>query len=623
MRSAVLGNRALLYLDLALEDVIRTAAESTVPTLQSLADASQVFALLLENLCLSSPLNQELCVCLADWHKLPDNWWSCRDGALKAVAVVDRVCRALGELSDKMTANLQVQAEYMGSELKEVEDWQTKLFSEEVVRGSAAFAVSLVCTEMDPKLRQVAEMGAWQIISPGKDAKCKGRVVVVDDLSTVQEQVYLEDTVMVCRLVGGDEEIPDGVVACITPNAPDILSHVSVRARNCEVLFATCYDPSIVDGLSGKAGEFVELTRLPSGEVTYASTEAPAAVAAAVAAAPEKKASKVVMQKPRWCKKYAVGMDDMKAGVVGAKSRNLAELRGQLPSWINLPPSVAVPFGSFEALLDHPTNREVKTKLDALYKQVETDLSKLEACREVILGLQAPAELQAALVNNTAEAGVPWGTGDDHWDLAFAALKEVWASQYNERAYLSLRKAGLPHTQLCMAVLVQRVVPADYAFVIHTVNPSSGDVNEIYIEMVQGLGETLVGNFAGRALAAVVPKNDLDAPLVKSYPSKSTGLFVEETLIFRSDSNGEDLEGYAGAGLYDSIPMHHWEERAVSHDMDPLMQDEELRRQVLSLVARVGFEVENALGTAQDIEGAIEMTSEGPKVTLVQTRPQM
>ena len=45
---------------------------------------------------------------------------------------------------------------------------------------------------------------------------------------------------------------------------------------------------------------------------------------------------------------------------------------------------------------------------------------------------------------------------------------------------------------------------------------------------------------------------------------------------------GEDLEGYAGAGLYDSVPMHHWREEPVSHDSDPIMSDSELRRQVRS-----------------------------------------
>lgn len=33
---------------------------------------------------------------------------------------------------------------------------------------------------------------------------------------------------------------------------------------------------------------------------------------------------------------------------MGAKSRNLANLRGKLPDWVKLPPAVTVPFGSFE-----------------------------------------------------------------------------------------------------------------------------------------------------------------------------------------------------------------------------------------------------------------------------------
>lgn len=52
------------------------------------------------------------------------------------------------------------------------------------------------------------------------------------------------------------------------------------------------------------------------------------------------------------------------------------------------------------------------------------------------------------------------------------------------------------------------------------------------------------------------------------YPSKSDGMFVPESLIFRSDSNGEDLEGYAGAGLYDSITMDPTELRKVDYSSD-------------------------------------------------------
>ncbi len=47
--------------------------------------------------------------------------------------------------------------------------------------------------------------------------------------------------------VSGEEEIPEGAVAVLTPDAPDVLSHVSVRARNMRVLFATCHDSEPLD----------------------------------------------------------------------------------------------------------------------------------------------------------------------------------------------------------------------------------------------------------------------------------------------------------------------------------------------------------------------------------------
>ena len=58
-------------------------------------------------------------------------------------------------------------------------------------------------------------------------------------------------------------------------------------------------------------------------------------------------------------------------------------------------------------------------------------------------------------------------------------MQGVWASKYNERALLSMRKVGLDFRDLRMAVLVQRVVPAAYAFVIHTHNPSTGSPDEV------------------------------------------------------------------------------------------------------------------------------------------------
>ena len=168
-----------------------------------------------------------------------------------------------------------------------------------------------------------------------------------------------------------------------------------------------------------------------------------------------------------------------------------------------------------------------------------------------------------------------------------------------------------------MSVLIQRVVEADYAFVIHTANPFTGARDEIYAEFVLGLGETLVGNYPGRALSFTWSKQAARAQL-RSLPSKSTGLFGGG-LIFRSDSNAEDLAGYAGAGLYDSVMLTPPREVPLDYTGERLLWDDEFRTSVMGKVAEIGIAVEQASDAAQDIEGAY---AKG-EWHVLQSRPQM
>jgi hypothetical protein len=46
-----------------------------------------------------------------------------------------------------------------------------------------------------------------------------------------------------------------------------------------------------------------------------------------------------------------------------------------------------------------------------------------------------------------------------------------------------------------------QVVPAQYAFVVHTADPLTGDAGTTVGELVVGMGEALVGNLPGRALS--------------------------------------------------------------------------------------------------------------------------
>lgn len=70
---------------------------------------------------------------------------------------------------------------------------------------------------------------SWQVISP---VEVCGFIFSVNELITTQSKVYRRPTIKIVSRVTGNEEIPDGVVAVLTPDMPDVLSHVAIRARN-------------------------------------------------------------------------------------------------------------------------------------------------------------------------------------------------------------------------------------------------------------------------------------------------------------------------------------------------------------------------------------------------------
>ena len=80
-----MGCRELLYLDLALENTVRAAAERGSGA--SGTGAAALMAPLLQNLVLSAGDNEELAYCLKAWQALPDTVktgrYPAKDDALK------------------------------------------------------------------------------------------------------------------------------------------------------------------------------------------------------------------------------------------------------------------------------------------------------------------------------------------------------------------------------------------------------------------------------------------------------------------------------------------------------------------------------------------------------------
>ncbi|WPT16709.1 Alpha-glucan water dikinase [Picochlorum sp. SENEW3] len=621
--NGMLGDhREIMYLDLALENIVRAAAERGAGAAGS--SAASLMTPLLQNLALSLENNEEICYCLKAWQDLDDEvkhgGYPSKDQALRGMAVIERIRRALADASDTMVNTLQDISSLLGNAFG-CEEWSVQLFAEEVVRGGPAFAVSLVLSSIEQNLRSAAEMGAWQVISPVE--KTTGKLLMVPDLHVVADEVYKKPTILLASRVTGEEEVPLGVVGILSGDAPDVLSHLSVRCRNMKALFGACHEAEPLETLEELNEKYITITTNAAGAVSWEEVDSSAVASSESASNDAKTKKKLSVAKPTWCKEWSIGIDSFENGVVGAKSKNLASLRGKLPEWISLPSSIALPFGSFEAAMSSPINADIASQLEKSVKDARNgDTKALSTCRELIMGMEIPEEVQKDLAQTMKSNGISAPKDSDAWYQAFRALKAVWASKYNERAFTSTKRVGLDFDDVTMAVLVQKVVQAKYAFVIHTTNPMTGDEDEIYCELVKGMGESIVsGTVPGSALAFTAKKNDLENPKIVLYPSKSQGMFVrEESLIFRSDSNGEDLEGYAGAGLYDSVTTAVMTQELVDYSSDQILTDPEFAKDIMSRVCKTGAAIEKSLKSPQDVEGVIDPDN---VITVVQTRPQM
>ena len=185
----------------------------------------------------------------------------------------------------------------------------------------------------------------------------------------------------------------------------------------------------------------------------------------------------------------------------------------------------------------------------------------LRKCKQLMLSLEfVETDEKMAFIKSSL---LTFGIKESEWSLAWTSIKKVWASKFNERAFIATKKINVTLGDVYMAVLVQKIIPAEYAYVIHTANPTNGEEDEVYSEACRGLGESLVGDAPGQGLSFTYHKTTKQVK-VNSYPNKPIGLGATG-FIFRSDSNSEDLPGFAGAGLFDSFPMTSTEKYRVSY----------------------------------------------------------
>ena len=204
----------------------------------------------------------------------------------------------------------------------------------------------------------------------------------------------------------------------------------------------------------------------------------------------------------------------------GGKSANLGELMNARLTGATIPDGFTVPFFYYDQFLKenklddyiYEMMNDQKFVHDPAYRRgrltelrdriqkgsvnaaLRTKVLQLTHAKYPGQGLFARSSSNSEDLPNFSGAGlhtsVPNVKGDNE---LIEAIKTVWASLWNFEAYEARERAGIDHSKVYMAVLLQKGINADSAGVMITADPYNPESkNAIYISAKRGLGIKVV-----------------------------------------------------------------------------------------------------------------------------------
>ena len=309
--------------------------------------------------------------------------------------------------------------------------------------------------------------------------------------------------------------------------------------------------------------------------------------------------------------------------LVGGKNANLGEM---MNAGIPVPHGFAITAYSYKKFIEETGIAE------KIYKSIEetvkdpSDPKQYEEAskkiRALIESTPAPRDVEKAIKSAYRElcrkldldevfvAVRSSATAEDLPDASFAGQQETylnvkgeeeliektvkcWSSLFTPRAIFYRTQKGFAHEKVLISVGVQKMVNAKAAGVMFSINPVTGDPDQIVIEGNFGLGEAVVSG-------AVTP----DEFIV----DKRTMKIVERRIAAKKVQYTRDPE--TGKTVHLEVP--------AERQNQPCLSDEEVIK-----LAELAKKIEQHYGTAQDIEWAIDSDLKFPEnIFIVQSRPE-
>lgn len=297
--------------------------------------------------------------------------------------------------------------------------------------------------------------------------------------------------------------------------------------------------------------------------------------------------------------KYVIDLKgkDLSIEKIGGKALNLAKMSF---ANFNIPPAFVVSVDAYDFFIKKGLEYKISGILDSIDFTCENSVS--EGCsqiRSIIKQEELPQDLSVEL--NDKLENLPDGyyairssaVAEDLADASFAGqldsflnikkenipekVVDCWASYWNDRAMKYRHDASIKHLDTKMsatgiAVVVQKMVDADVSGVTFTVNPVDRS-NNMVIESTWGLGEAIASGIVTPDIFVLDREGNV---VEKSIKSKKKGYFLK---------NGENT--------LTTINEADKEKPTLNHG-------------ILKKLLKIGIELEELFGVAQDIEWALE-----------------
>ncbi len=526
----------------------------------------------------------------------------------RLMATLERMRRLAELYTDQVLALFPPRVSQLGHALG-VQEHAIQVFCEGDIRGNLVFQLSKLADMARSAVRLALALSPWEVLVPGE---ASGTLVKTGDLQAIAPEG--EPLITLLERAEGDEEIPARVRGIILCHPIPHLSHLGVRARQGLIPLVTTDDSQALASLEGFVDQSVSLRvapetvtvapvvsdpRSPEVEATQASVSIPQ-----VEMVSESQCWALSEARLETCGAKATGARDLLA-LAQTSEGAFRALDGQalpfgvMEHCLSLDPEREQAYKTLQATLEQGWPQDAEERLHqlrTLVRQIPVPTAVVAQMRE-FFGETTRLAVRSSANSEDLEAFAGAGLYDSIIGVPAAdsgsAIQRVWASLWTRRATLSRRQAGIGHADVHMAVLVQPMVEPDLSFIMHTTDPATGRQDRALVELAVGLGETLA--------SACQPGTPYRLECDRNTGKSTLVRFASYSFDLRPSRSASEIV-----------------RKRLNYAKVPLSSELNTARVLGRRLAKIASFLEDRLGRAQDVEGALV----GDDIYVVQTRAQ-